>query len=348
MCITFLYIQGSRFIDCHVFFDIMNLSKKEKLTCFGINWCPVIYHLGRALLFVLVAAIVAFVTNFGNRLIDAELKVGMGMLILLLVTTLLILVYAFLVSTAHYLVFNNLVNSSNAIRNTLYFLAATLPVIGINLSLLQLMVFSKTGTIINSKYWYTEFPFFFVPLLLYVLLVMYWTPARLLGGETATERKVRIGNYLNSWLNTREMFFLMSYLDLVYGVEVVYTDNKVRVKDILVIFSRGGVYFFILRDGSIVASSLNSKDIEKWLLTNWFFRTSRWSYVNMLYVNVPELGDKLLELTHSVKQELREEKSYAKINSALKVNRRLRPSLNMFVLQRELLSHEDWDEMIAL
>lgn len=313
-----------------------------------MNWWNVIYHLGRGLLVVLVAAVFAFVTNFGNRLLDQELKVGMGMLILVLGTTLLNVLYALWISAVYRWVFNSLAKRSKTIKNTLYIFGATLSVVGLNLSLLQLMVFSKMGIIINSAYWYSEFPFFFVPLILYVLLLLYWAPARLLGGNAAADATVRAANYLNTWLNSRKMLFLMSYLDLIYGISVVYTGNKVRIKDILVIFCTDSVYFLILRDGSIIASALNSKIIDKWPLANWFFQTSRWTYVNMLYVKEPKVGDKLLELTYSVKQKVREEKSYAKIKSALHVNRKLEPKLNEFVLQRELLSHEGWGEMIDL
>lgn len=105
---------------------------------------------------------------------------------------------------------NSLVKRSKAIKNTFYIFGATLSMVGLNLSLLQLMVFSKMGIIINSAYWYSEFLFFFVSLMLYVLL-LYWAPARLLGGNAAANATVRETNYFNTWLCVRNAWFYVGY-----------------------------------------------------------------------------------------------------------------------------------------
>ncbi|SKC06579.1 hypothetical protein SAMN05660841_03974 [Sphingobacterium nematocida] len=326
----------------------MDLSKQERRTYFGINWYNVIFHIGRGLLIVMVAAIIAVVTNLRHRIIEGELKVGAGILLLLLGTTVLNIIYAVWVSAVYRWVFGRLADQSRILKNTIYMVGAMLPVVGLNMILLQILVFSHLGMIFKSAYWLTDFPFFFVPLLLYVLAVLYWAPARLLGQVGVEDRKKRAANYLDSWLKSRKMLFLMSYLDLVYGSAVIYVDNKVRIKDILMISLEDGVYFFILRDGTKIATSLNSVDIEKWLLANWFLTTKRGTYVNMLYVEQPKVGDKVLKLTHSVNESIRDNSSYAKINSGLNVNRRQQPKLDAFLLDRESLSHEGWDEMIAL
>ncbi|WP_164111974.1 MULTISPECIES: hypothetical protein [Sphingobacterium] len=267
---------------------------------------------------------------------------------MLLGTSVLNIIYAVWVSAVYRWVFGGLADESKILKNTVYILGAILPAVGLNLILLQILVFSHLGIIFKSAYWGTDFPFFFVPLLLYVLAVRYWPRARLLGEERVEDRKKRAATYLDSWMKSRRMFFLMNYLDMVYGSTVVYLDKKVRIKDILVISFEDGVYFFILRDGTKLATSLRSTHIEKWLLSNWFLRTSRWTYVNMLYVQLPKVGDKELKLIYSVSAKIRKKKNYATVNTALLVNRKLWPKLDAFVLDRESLSHEGWDGMIEL
>ncbi|MDR2284781.1 MAG: hypothetical protein LBE37_16315 [Sphingobacterium sp.] len=323
----------------------MNLFPPGRLVAIGRSLRPVIGLFLRVLLVVVVALAVAVIVNLRHSLIGPDLKVGPGVILLLLGSTVMHIIYAFGVSAVYRLVFDRPKVERTRGRSALYIVGAIVPAVFMNLLLLQILVFSDFGTIFRKTYWLDDFPFFFVPLLAYVLAVLYWPPARLYMRKHITDKEIRATTYLDSWLKSRKMFFLMNYLDLVYGSSVIYQDSKV---DVLMISLEGGVYFFILRDGTKVATSLNSVDIEKWLLSNWFFTASRWTYVNMLYVQVPEASDKVLKLTHSVNENIRDKNNYAKISSGLNVNRKQQHKLGAFLLGRKSLPHEGWDEMIGL
>ncbi|ERJ61309.1 hypothetical protein [Sphingobacterium paucimobilis] len=326
----------------------MNLFKPDQWTCFKVRWNRIITSVLRVFLVLTITAITALVTNLGYKAVEGELQVGAGLWILLLGTMMLHIIYAVWVSIVYRLLFGRLSDIPKWLKTALYLFAAVIPPVLMHVVLLQILVFSQMGMLYNTSYWITDFPFFAVPLLLYILVVCYWPKASLLPQGRMTDRDSRAKNFMNSWIGSRKMFFLMSYLDLIYGSSVVYQDHKVRIKDILVITFEEGVYFFILRDGTKIATSLNSVDIDKWLLANWFLTTSRWTYVNMLYVQEPEVGDKYLKLTYSVNEQIKETPNYAKIKAALPINRKQQPKLDEFVLHKESLSHEGWDEMIEL
>lgn len=156
----------------------MNLFPLGRLVAIGRSLRPVIRIFLRILIVVVVTAIVAVTVNLRHSLIGPDLKVGPGVILLLMGSTVMHIFYAFGVSAMYRWVFYGPGMERTRRRSVLYMVSAIVPAVFMNMLLLQILVFPDFGTIFRTRYWRSDFPFFFVPLLAYVLLVIYWRSTR--------------------------------------------------------------------------------------------------------------------------------------------------------------------------
>lgn len=247
-------------------------------------------------------------------------------------------------------------------RFVCYFLTAIVPVILIHTTLLQVVLVHYSGLIYRSTYWRLDFPYFIVPLLLYVVLIYRWpttlnvlprlTPEQLVvvKKELLIQNVVEVKEvvvpdaFLKSWLDERNPMFLLRYLRARFGEEIVFDGKHVRYMDTVFIEFATEEAFIYLANGEKIFVRLSSSELQEWELVSWFFQVKRGRYVNMLYVCFPVTSKKVLNLDRAVYDRFVQVMGAVELTERLEISRKLQNKLTLFVSNIDDLTESGWEE----
>lgn len=257
-----------------------------------------------------------------------------------------------------------------------YLLTALLPVVFLHTSLLQVILAHYSSVIYKSSYWRLDFPYFIVPVLIYVILVYRWPgifnvlprlkPEQLVVvkkevqiqnivevkevvriEEVIMEREVIVPDALRkSWLDERNPMFLLRYLRARFGQDVVFDGRFVRYMDIVFIEFAADEAFVYLANGEKIFVQLTSSALQEWQLVDWFFQVKRGRYVNMLYVCFPIVNKRVLNLDGTVYDSFLKVMEVSELTDRLEISRKLhdKDTLTLFVNNIYDLTETGWEE----
>ena len=249
----------------------------------------------RILLTTLILLSVSAIVLFRERGFHYLTSLSMAHLLLLSAYALILLIYAVFVSELYVYWYDAGVKGKPYLWFISYMVLALIVIVPVNSLFIQILVQDQVPNILRyTTYWKREFPFFVLPLLLYILLV-HWVPAcRILWKNRVNKKEVQRRTYWDLWLNRGEPGFLYAYLLLKHGAPSDCGYRTVRIMDIMALLYEKESYFVVLWNGEKLLTHLTPKDIARWSVSGWFVLLKRSCYINMLYAELdPVPGDEL-------------------------------------------------------
>lgn len=235
-----------------------------------------------------------------------------------------------------------------------YGVLATFPVLAVHALFLQILLDRQPAEILFSSYWTTDF-LYFAPFLFGYILLIYCHPSAMMFRVWKEKVDAIETSFIELWREKRNPEFLLEHLRAVISGGYTMHPRKVRFFDILFIkvTSAGLVLYFT--NGGQMPIKLTTADIEDWKLSGWFVRTSRYFFVNMLYVKYPldsinyyKEGDcRYLTLEDETMKSAMENLSTEKTKEQLRVTRTLDKNVKDFLNNINQLGEEGWEEYIA-
>lgn len=224
------------------------------------------------------------------------------------------------------------------------FLLLLLCVSLIQVAIVQTLLFATTDQhvwLTDTAYFTRDYPFFAVPLLLYLIFAYLFPRYQLY------RKKVPMDNVAilwQGWLVSKEPRLLLAYLQ--ESLPPLATAlEKIRLFDIVLVKSDNQMFEVYLSDGQTWTFPFGYGKLMHAILSRWFLKTDATHFVNMLYVDIHGSSNKCLQLDEHTFALLSSRMGEVKLREILEISRYLQGEKqhSKFCKGKDSLPAEGWD-----